>query len=315
MIDGLLKNIVIKDTPNNIAEDPNENNQDNDNSISKSEKESVKHQSQSESLVVNVKMNQDENSDVNVKININDRSSKEFTKQEDNSHQSKSNSAISQSNEEQNSESANSDEEEEEKQSIQYEEIKQSNYEDIEEFYRVLRENHGPNNQWEDPDFGADRNLFSKPGEVGDNIIKEDLTITFDRITIDDDKVDFFCFENTSHNIDYEFKIKRGIIHDRFFLGAFLVLFRRNEEYFQNLILDYEHIKENINAGFVGFTFFINGEWRNITVDTRVPKHQDDEITLSNTETQNAYWMCLFEKAYAKAFKTYDIIHGILVND
>ena len=320
MIDGLLKNIVIKDTPNNIAEDPNENNQDNDNSISKSEKESVKHQSQSESLVVNVKMNQDENSDVNVKININDRSSKELTKREDNSvhsHQSKSNSALSQSNQEQNSESANSDEEEEEgeKQSVQYEEIKQSNYEDIEEFYRVLRENHGPNNQWEDPDFGADRNLFSKPGEVGDNIIKEDLTITFDRITIDDDKADFFCFENTSHNIDYEFKIKRGIIHDRFFLGAFLMLFRRNEEYFQNLILDYEHIKENINAGFVGFTFFINGEWRNITVDTRVPKHQDDEITLSNTETQNAYWMCLFEKAYAKAFKTYDVLNGMLVND
>ena len=43
MIDGILKKIVINDAPNNIAEDPNENNQDNenenDNSVSKSEKE------------------------------------------------------------------------------------------------------------------------------------------------------------------------------------------------------------------------------------------------------------------------------------
>ena len=72
----------------------------------------------------------------------------------------------------------------------------------------------------------------------------------------------------------------------------------------------------NKNAiGFCGFLFFINGEWKSITVDTRIPKHQDDEITLSNTETQNAYWMCLFEKAYAKAFRTYDVLNGMLVND
>ena len=73
----------------------------------------------------------------------------------------------------------------------------------------------------------------------------------------------------SSHNIDYEFKIKNGILRDKFFLGAFLMLFRRREEYFQNLILDIEHIKENINAGFCGFTFFINGEWKSITIDTR----------------------------------------------
>lgn len=339
MIDGILKKIVINDAPNNIAEDPNENNQDNenenDNSVSKSEKESGKRNSQSGSYVVDIKMNQDNNSDVNVKININEDNSKEPTKRlnieekEDKSNKSEksekseqSHSKIKNSEHEeskmsiQDSENEGSgDEEDKENHSVQFQEIKQSNFENIEEFYKTLRENHGPNNQWEDPDFGADRNFFSKPGDVGDNIIKEDLTITFDRISIDDDKVDFFCYENSSHNINYEFKIKRGIIHDRFFLGAFLMLFRRREEYFQNLILDYEHIKENINAGFCGFLFFINGEWKSITVDTRIPKHQDDEITLSNTETQNAYWMCLFEKAYAKAFRTYDVLNGMLVND
>ena len=94
---------------------------------------------------------------------------------------------------------------------------------------------------------------------------------------------------------------------DRYFLGAFLMLFRRREEFFTDLILDPQHLEENINAGFIGFTFFINGEWKNVTIDTTVPRH-GDEISLSNIETANAYWMCLFEKAYAKIFKTYTVL-------
>ena len=94
---------------------------------------------------------------------------------------------------------------------------------------------------------------------------------------------------------------------DRYFLGAFLMLFRRREEFFTDLILDPQHLEENINAGFIGFTFFINGEWKNVTIDTTVPRH-GDEISLSNIETANAYWMCLFEKAYAKIFRTYTVL-------
>ena len=114
-------------------------------------------------------------------------------------------------------------------------------------------------------------------------------------------------YENSSNNLDYEFKIKRGIMKDRYFLGAFLMLFRRREEFFTDLILDPQHLEENINAGFIGFTFFINGEWKNVTIDTTVPRH-GDEISLSNIETANAYWMCLFEKAYAKIFRTYTVL-------
>ena len=85
------------------------------------------------------------------------------------------------------------------------------------------------------------------------------------------------------------------------------MLFRRREEFFTDLILDPQHLEENINAGFIGFTFFINGEWKNVTIDTTVPRH-GDEISLSNIETANAYWMCLFEKAYAKIFRTYTVL-------
>ena len=211
--------------------------------------------------------------------------------------------------EEEEGESENESESQSQSQSnSQINEIRQSQYETIERYYAELRKSYGPNNQWEDPDFGPEKNdYFTEKDENND--------VELERITFDDDKVNFFIYENSSHNIDYEFKIKNGILRDKFFLGAFLMLFRRREEYFQNLILDIEHIKENINAGFCGFTFFINGEWKSITIDTRLPKHQNDEFSLSNTETPNAYWMCLFEKAYAKAFNTYGVLDMIGVTD
>ena len=187
----------------------------------------------------------------------------------------------------------------------QYQEIKEANFHSIEEYYAELRKIYNEKNQYKDPEFSDVKNFFGD--EEGEDDERNLSDIGFDRIVYDDNKVNFFVYENSSNNLDYEFKIKRGIMKDRYFLGAFLMLFRRREEFFTNLILDIQHLEENINAGFIGFTFFINGEWKNVTIDTTVPRH-GDEISLSNIETANAYWMCLFEKAYAKIFKTYTVL-------
>ena len=194
----------------------------------------------------------------------------------------------------------------------QYKDLKEENFHSIEEYYAELRKVYNSNNQYKDSEFGDDKNFFG-----GDDVEDDERNVSdigFDRIVYDDDKINFFAYENSSNNLEYEFKIKRGIMKDRYFLGAFLMLFRRREEFFTDLILDPQHIKENINAGFIGFTFFINGEWINVTIDTTIPRH-GDEISLSNTETANAYWMCLFEKAYAKIFKTYTVLEMKGVKD
>ena len=196
--------------------------------------------------------------------------------------------------------------------SNQYQDLKEENFHSIEEYYEELRKTYNSNNQYKDPEFGDDKNFFGSDDAEDDERNISD--IGFDRIVYDDDKINFFVYENSSNNLEYEFKIKRGIMKDRYFLGAFLMLFRRREEFFTDLILDPQHIKENINAGFIGFTFFINGEWINVTIDTTIPRH-GDEISLSNTETANAYWMCLFEKAYAKIFKTYTVLEMKGVKD
>jgi len=194
----------------------------------------------------------------------------------------------------------------------QYKDLKEENFHSIEEYYAELRKIYNSNNQYKDPEFGDDKNFFG--GDDAEDDERNVSDIGFDRIVYDDDKINFFAYENSSNNLEYEFKIKRGIMKDRYFLGAFLMLFRRREEFFTDLILDPQHIKENINAGFIGFTFFINGEWINVTIDTTIPRH-GDEISLSNTETANAYWMCLFEKAYAKIFKTYTVLEMKGVKD
>ena len=327
-----------------VQEDPNEHLIENEDSQSSKSKK-IKEEDRKDSFVVKVNMNNlDNSSNIGVKIAINEVSSltnpqntesnqsnldekeKSLNSNQLNTPSNKEENANEEEeekklyeldiNKDENVSNSNSENEEEESESESQSisksksaiELRESQFETIEKYYSELRKNYGPNNQWEDPDFGPEKNsYFTEKDENND--------VELERLTFDDDKVNFFVYENSSHNIDYEFKIKNGILRDKFFLGAFLMLFRRREEYFQNLILDIDHIKDNINSGFCGFTFFIDGEWKNITVDTRLPKHQNDEFSLSNTETPNAYWMCLFEKAYAKAFGTYGVLDMIGVTD
>ena len=188
----------------------------------------------------------------------------------------------------------------------QYQEIKEANFHSIEEYYAELRKNYNENNKYKDPDFSDVKNFYGLEDAEDDERNLSD--IMSEHIIYDDNKVNFFVYENSSNNLDYEFKIKRGKVRDRFFISAFIMLFRRREEFFTDLILDPEHLEENINAGFIGFTFFINGEWKNVTIDTTLPKQGEDDSFLSTTETDKAYWMSLFEKAYAKVFKTYSVL-------
>lgn len=84
------------------------------------------------------------------------------------------------------------------------------------------------------------------------------------------------------------------------------MLFKKKEEFFLNLVVDLENIDENLKAGFCGFMFFINGAWKIVTIDTKLPWHQQEDMTVSSASTQqNSLWLSLFEKAYAKVFKSY----------
>ncbi len=95
------------------------------------------------------------------------------------------------------------------------------------------------------------------------------------------------------------------------------MLFKKKEQFFLNLVVDYENINENIEAGFCGFMFFINGEWKVVTIDTTLPWHQQEDMTVSSAHnTQKlCFWLSLFEKAYAKVFKSYDTLNNLSIKN
>ncbi|MCQ2821334.1 MAG: C2 family cysteine protease, partial [archaeon] len=195
--------------------------------------------------------------------------------------------------------------------------VKAKDFSSIEEYYQELRKHYSTAEQWEDPEFGDDKNLFNKKDDQ-ESIIKDEFEFDVVRPPAWDSNSNqspLMVFENASENLDYEFTIKRGAINDRNFLNAAIMLFKRREEFFENLILDKEHLKDNFNAGFVGFTFFINGEWKEITIDTKIFSDSSDKMVLSNTATASAYWLYLFAKAYAKAFSTYEVLTSSSICD
>ena len=83
-----------------------------------------------------------------------------------------------------------------------------------------------------------------------------DYEIDFERPELNEESIEFFATEphtTNEYNIEHEFKLHRGLLNDKFFIGAMLMLFKKKEEFFTNLVLDYEHVNENLEAGFCGF--------------------------------------------------------------
>jgi hypothetical protein len=193
--------------------------------------------------------------------------------------------------------------------------LDENQYENIFEWYEQLRKEHNPSNPWEDLDYPSDVNLFGKNGEYPEKFREKDYAIEFVRLEDESEENHFFSCERST-NIEYQFNLKRGIMNDKFFIGAVLMLFRKKEQFLTNLVVDYQNIVENLKAGFCGFTFFINGEWKTVTIDTNLPWYQADEMALSiATSNKTSFWLCLLEKAYAKIHKTYDVLNDVSVKN
>ncbi len=187
--------------------------------------------------------------------------------------------------------------------------------EEVLEYYEYLRSRHSQtDSQWEDPDFPNNVNYLGANGQVPERF--KDSPIEFSRVDEVEDDAQFFFADKTG-NIQFFFNIKRSHqIKDLFFLGAVLMLFRKKEEFMKNLVIDYKNVEDNIKAGFCGFTFFINGEWKHVTVDTFIPCHQPDETILTNTTSgKNSVWLCLLQKAYAKIHRTYEVLNDVSVKN
>lgn len=198
--------------------------------------------------------------------------------------------------------------------------------EEVEEFFKELRikfkqkEKEGlteEENLWSDPEFEGEISLFYRDGEMPKRFA--DSEIEFHRPSNstdqgDSQKIEFFSTD-TSNNINYQFKVRKGMVYDKSFVGCILMLFKSREEFFNNLVIDLEHVNENIKYGFCGFQFFINGEWKYVVIDTYIPQQQTDDLVLSSaTSVKSSFWLPLICKAYSKVFNSYDVLNDINVS-
>ena len=188
--------------------------------------------------------------------------------------------------------------------------------EDILAYYEKLRIHYEQTKvPYEDPDFPCNANVFCDEYENPNG----DYEIDFERPDLTEENIEFFAMEphtNNEYNIEHEFKLRRGLLNDKFFVGAMMMLFRQHEEFFTDLVIDYEHVNENLLAGFCGFQFFMNGEWQIVTVDTKLPSHAKGEYSLTQSKNKKGpFWVSLFEKAYAKLFGTYRVLNNTLLKD
>ena len=129
--------------------------------------------------------------------------------------------------------------------------------EEIINYYERLRKNYADTKiLFEDPDFPCNSNVFCDEYENPNG----DYEIDFERPELNEENVEFFATEphtTNEYNIEHEFKLHRGLLNDKFFIGAMLMLFKKKEKFFTNLLLYYVHFNENFQSGFCGFKFFM----------------------------------------------------------
>lgn len=172
---------------------------------------------------------------------------------------------------------------------------------------------------WNDQEFPFDKRFFYRDGELPKKLadVLEEVERPNNNIDGNDaiQKLEFF-FTEKSNNINYQYKIKKGLMNDKYFIGCIMMLFKAKEEFFSNLVLDYDYVNENIKYGFCGFQFFINGEWKYVVVDTSLPIQESNEYILSNASTSRiSFWLILCCKAYAKVYRSYDVLNDVSIKN
>ena len=121
----------------------------------------------------------------------------------------------------------------------------------MKEFYEFLRKEYAEKKIcWEDPEFSPEiSQLYKDPNNMPEKF--KHLTFEFVRpeeMNPDEhDNLKFYYFNNSS-NINYQYNIKRGNLNDKFFISAVLMLFKKKEEFFSNLVLDIENVDKNLQA-------------------------------------------------------------------
>mmetsp|Transcript_31078 Transcript_31078/g.31618 ORF Transcript_31078/g.31618 Transcript_31078/m.31618 type:complete len:912 (+) Transcript_31078:48-2783(+) len=110
----------------------------------------------------------------------------------------------------------------------------------------------------------------------------------------------------------------QGTLNDEIFLGTLLsVCSYIGQDLIQNIIASRpEDFKD---YGVFTCRFYVEGEWVDVITDTRIPCFQDPSGHCTPVYGRSAVpeemWICLVEKAYAKAVGSYEALQKVKVNE
>lgn len=109
------------------------------------------------------------------------------------------------------------------------------------------------------------------------------------------------CFEPQLFPLEGINAILQGSIANGWLIGAFRVLATQPEKIKQLFVSE-----SNRSWGLYTIKFYINGEWRYIHLDDRIPCTPAMDYLYAHSRNKNEIWIPLLEKAFAKVFGSYE---------
>jgi hypothetical protein len=118
---------------------------------------------------------------------------------------------------------------------------------------------------------------------------------------------------------DYPYCCVQGTLPDETFMGVLMaVAAYQNQDLLQNVFSSHP---EDVNKfGVYTCRFYVEGNWVDVITDSNIPCLRDSESgeftpAYSTSSNENELWVCLAEKAYAKAVGNYEALQKVHIRE
>lgn len=108
--------------------------------------------------------------------------------------------------------------------------------------------------------------------------------------------------------------LDQGSLGDAGLIAAMAVC-ANSPAYINKIVPNDQSFAKEHYAGIFHFRFWNNGEWIDVVIDDRLPTLNNELLFLHNSVEKNEMFPALLEKAYAKLYHGYKIIHKIAFTD
>ena len=109
------------------------------------------------------------------------------------------------------------------------------------------------------------------------------------------------------------YQLTPGLLGNSTYLSAMCGLLQKRK-LFERVVPDDNTLDDAAYTGAFHFRIWLYGKWKDIVVDDYLPVFPDDELVFAHngqagSQAQESLWCALFEKALAKLYHSYELMH------